>query len=247
MSQKGIINIPIIIVLIVAALAGYFLYSKASDTGELINLYQNHETAVKAPISSSSGETTGEKTYRDTKYNFSFEYPGTWSVKDSCFNQSSCLEVRIRDPRSLPSAKDYKGTMAGRVTKEAYLEDKSYLDKGSLPLSYPPNSKIVKLNGINAMEYIGYSDGFESDGAYHYAFSVSSEILSDKVEITLTAILPIKGVTRKDSYDETGLNANLKKADDVSKEILNKGKFETPEIENVAKPYQNILSTFKFN
>jgi hypothetical protein len=81
MSQRGNINIPLLIVIIVASLVAYFFFNKYSDTAELLDLYQSHSSTVtKRPASSSSAEATGLKTYTDNGFGYSIKYPEKYQV-----------------------------------------------------------------------------------------------------------------------------------------------------------------------
>jgi hypothetical protein len=74
LSQSGVVDIPIIIVLVVGFFALFVIYTKYSDTNQFINLYQpKSQTIIKT--SSQSAQTTDWKTYTNNKYSYSIKFP----------------------------------------------------------------------------------------------------------------------------------------------------------------------------
>jgi hypothetical protein len=99
--QKGNINIPILIILILAGLVAFVFYDKGFDTKQIISLNQTEPTVLTQPkTSSTSAEIANWKTHTSSNMGISFKYPHDWYIEDYSNTESPYLRIQNYDPKT---------------------------------------------------------------------------------------------------------------------------------------------------
>jgi len=80
-AKRGLSPLVIVLILAVLAGAGYWAYH-AYQKKFVVN-YDNNASPPSAEALQSVAETVGWKTYRNEKYGFAFKYPETWQLVQS--------------------------------------------------------------------------------------------------------------------------------------------------------------------
>lgn len=88
-SQKGFVQIILVLILIAGALGAVYYFGTLKNKPSLVSIIPTSTPVVSAqPVVNSTVKPTSDptvnwKTYTNQKYNFTFRYPGDWNTDDA--------------------------------------------------------------------------------------------------------------------------------------------------------------------
>ncbi len=225
MSQKGFA--PILILIIIAVLiGGYLIYQNSQNQSKTIPLPtpQLTSTPTATPESTNSAETTNWKTYTNTDYGFSFQYPSSLYLFDCSkdFYEVKPLYVHLSD-----NAKDDCNTTYKAFLSSINVSVVKNFDKNK---DYP----IVKLNNRTEKTMnIGGKSAIQIIGTYEEVGDQGEKLSSQPIRTINSTVISYKeNVSIKITYQRISSVKNNDQGFSVK-----------PDTTGI---FDQILSTFKF-
>lgn len=174
MNQKGFINtVLIMIVVILAGAAGYFIFVKKSEPAGQRPIHTQQVPAINQPFSGtteSKNETADWAVYQNTKYNYFFRYPVSFTIY-AATNQAKeeiILPTATSDKVSLTDKKAMLFCCEPLVTSvsviKGSIDTKNWRRYGDIPDYRIKSQGEIVFAGHKAFEVRG-SAGIDSAGA----------------------------------------------------------------------------------
>ncbi len=239
MSRKNI-NIPILIILIMAFFAFFVFYDKASDTKQILNLLQNRTIALKqADMPLSSAEIAGWKTYENTKYGYSIRYPADWEAIDitneEVVSESTANGQRLKSaPLKEVLRQQNEGNLESIITLLAPDDIKPIVPKKGPGDFWISGIRLDVKKGKLEDEVKKYAVLFTTSSEVKGKLSTSKigELNVVKIEIEKTIKTPYPAKTYAALMEKGGMIYRLTN--------------DAPSATNHGSLFNQILSTFKF-
>jgi hypothetical protein len=132
-----------VVIALVLAGAAYMLFGRSKTDGKKAATTTNQTTTQQTPATTQpAGDSSTPKTYKSTKLNIEFTYPGTWTMREN----SDKSEVILTSPRTTYTKK-------GGVSTEGVFTVK--LRHGLVPEIMKPT--IEKAVAVKDSEVIAYT------------------------------------------------------------------------------------------
>lgn len=108
------------------------------------------------------------KTYNETDFGFSFQYPGTWTVDDNLTSNACCLNILNYDPLKKQSEWQEKGEVkiqianykkSASVNLKDFVSSQTYMGTSDIKATSVEDVNIAGINGIKS--------NLQGDGIYY--------------------------------------------------------------------------------